>query len=127
MPISTLRNYAVQLERVHGVMAFRGVPGGLRKMGPMAKVTAQILRLDPGCEGPNCVMRNVQLIIDPVVFRQHGIAQVPALAMIPGDPTQAYCRSEEHTSELQSLMRISYAVFCLKKKKINKQIKQQKT
>src|SRR3546814_5251847 len=27
------------------------------------------------------------------------------------------CRSEEHTSELQSLMRISYAVFCLKKKK----------
>src|SRR3546814_6475600 len=29
-------------------------------------------------------------------------------------------RSEEHTSELQSLMRISYAVFCLKKKKYNK-------
>src|SRR3546814_2838019 len=29
-------------------------------------------------------------------------------------------RSEEHTSELQSLMRISYAVFCLKKKNINK-------
>src|SRR3546814_10854169 len=28
-------------------------------------------------------------------------------------------RSEEHTSELQSLMRISYAVFCFKKKKIN--------
>src|SRR3546814_7429204 len=28
-----------------------------------------------------------------------------------------YVRSEEHTSELQSLMRISYAVFCLKKKK----------
>src|SRR3546814_2115613 len=32
-------------------------------------------------------------------------------------------RSEEHTSELQSLMRISYAVFCLKKKKTNKQRK----
>src|SRR3546814_2880497 len=30
------------------------------------------------------------------------------------------CRSEEHTSELQSLMRISYAVFCLKKKKTHK-------
>src|SRR3546814_2034053 len=29
-------------------------------------------------------------------------------------------RSEEHTSELQSLMRISYAVFCLKKKNINR-------
>src|SRR3546814_1300411 len=34
-------------------------------------------------------------------------------------------RSEEHTSELQSLMRISYAVFCLKKKKSN--IKMQST
>src|SRR3546814_1315308 len=32
-------------------------------------------------------------------------------------------RSEEHTSELQSLMRISYAVFCLKKKKNNSQQK----
>src|SRR3546814_8700908 len=32
-------------------------------------------------------------------------------------------RSEEHTSELQSLMRISYAVFCLKKKKQNKKHK----
>src|SRR3546814_19800561 len=31
---------------------------------------------------------------------------------------QRMMRSEEHTSELQSLMRISYAVFCLKKKKI---------
>src|SRR3546814_10056491 len=35
-------------------------------------------------------------------------------------------RSEEHTSELQSLMRISYAVFCLKKKKINNNIYIQK-
>src|SRR3546814_7589298 len=33
-------------------------------------------------------------------------------------------RSEEHTSELQSLMRISYAVFCLKKKKSNTTQKQ---
>src|SRR3546814_3269173 len=36
----------------------------------------------------------------------------------PGEPSRgASTRSEEHTSELQSLMRISYAVFCLKKKK----------
>src|SRR3546814_7975102 len=34
----------------------------------------------------------------------------------PGE-TEAEFRSEEHTSELQSLMRISYAVFCLKNKK----------
>src|SRR3546814_7236023 len=36
-------------------------------------------------------------------------------------------RSEEHTSELQSLMRISYAVFCLKKKKTHKPEAHQRT
>src|SRR3546814_2904732 len=36
---------------------------------------------------------------------------------VPRRGRQARKRSEEHTSELQSLMRISYAVFCLKKKK----------
>src|SRR3546814_3477157 len=38
---------------------------------------------------------------------------------------QVLDRSEEHTSELQSLMRISYAVFCLKKKKNQKTKKEQ--
>src|SRR3546814_4279586 len=40
----------------------------------------------------------------------HGIVNTPL-------PLPFSMRSEEHTSELQSLMRISYAVFCLKKKK----------
>src|SRR3546814_10618714 len=39
---------------------------------------------------------------------------------------EIWFRSEEHTSELQSLMRISYAVFCLKKKKKQKQQKKSK-
>src|SRR3546814_2739492 len=45
-----------------------------------------------------------------------------ALHLFVGMPLNASLpapRSEEHTSELQSLMRNSYAVFCLKKKKIN--------
>src|SRR3546814_2739608 len=55
-----------------------------------------------------------------------------ALISAPDGPTGALTlrqhameglkRSEEHTSELQSLMRISYAVFCLKKKKHKKNI-----
>src|SRR3546814_10592384 len=45
-------------------------------------------------------------------LRQHGVEIVIARYI----PVRApYDRSEEHTSELQSLMRISYAVFCLKK------------
>src|SRR3546814_10035146 len=41
----------------------------------------------------------------------------PVLQASQGQYRQSAERSEEHTSELQSLMRISYAVFCLKKKK----------
>src|SRR3546814_4618493 len=54
--------------------------------------------------------------------RQHGAAWhlhiERAAAEAGGEPHRlALQRSEEHTSELQSLMRIPYAVFCLKKKK----------
>src|SRR3546814_8084964 len=42
------------------------------------------------------------------------------------DYTQRIVRSEEHTSELQSLMRISYAVFCLKNKNTNQTYKKHK-
>src|SRR3546814_5371582 len=40
-------------------------------------------------------------------------------ALAASDEYKGYDRSEEHTSELQSLMRISYAVFCLKKKNLS--------
>src|SRR3546814_6562417 len=48
-------------------------------------------------------------------FAKDGI-RVNAILPLADSPAMAW-RSEEHTSELQSLMRISYAVFCLKKKK----------
>src|SRR3546814_6320181 len=48
------------------------------------------------------------------VDARHSRGQARAARGRPGEPGR---RSEEHTSELQSLMRISYAVFCLKKKK----------
>src|SRR3546814_1932800 len=65
--------------------------------------------------GPICIDR-LQLPRDLSVI-------VPTVSIPEGDITMktllktAMLRSEEHTSELQSLMRISYAVFCLKKKK----------
>src|SRR3546814_3213389 len=64
--------------------------------------------------------------IDPAPFPHGRAAIIAAFAMnqrkfvaptVVGDPQVD--RSEEHTSELQSLMRNSYAVFCLKKKKQN--------
>src|SRR3546814_7646370 len=49
-----------------------------------------------------------------------GINRSFSRAKESGDNENSAQRSEEHTSELQSLMRISYAVFCLKKKTTNK-------
>src|SRR3546814_2071064 len=62
---------------------------------------------------------------NPPVFRDHPHQRYHALAGLEPHPhglsqqpnQRHWQRSEEHTSELQSLMRISYAVFCLKKKK----------
>src|SRR3546814_3894323 len=51
----------------------------------------------------------------------HGAAGAVDFPLIFRDDIDTFQRSEEHTSELQSLMRISYAVFCLKKKQIKKQ------
>src|SRR3546814_8257043 len=63
------------------------------------------------------------LRVAAVERRQAGAPRPPAGgrpqgARLPALPRRRLGRSEEHTSELQSLMRISYAVFCLKKKKI---------
>src|SRR3546814_7558564 len=60
--------------------------------------------------GNNCVL-NIQR--RGCLFRHHQPTAQPPLTR---SPRPAHGRSEEHTSELQSLMRSSYAVFCLKQK-----------
>src|SRR3546814_5463225 len=74
-----------------------------------------------------CLMNSIEVAINPgqralqywrPLFRQM-IGDIGELVFGLGseNPAQRLLRSEEHTSELQSLMRISSAVFCLKKKK----------
>src|SRR3546814_4780283 len=59
--------------------------------------------------GPTCLNRNSD--------RSLGHLLVAKAVARPSCMQHPWHRSEEHTSELQSLMRISYAVFCLKKKR----------
>src|SRR3546814_5656657 len=68
--------------------------------------------------------RKPQIFIDPLDLGAHegggcrGFSHAaPINPPSPQNAVRREMRSEEHTSELQSLMRISYAVFCLKKKK----------
>src|SRR3546814_2197637 len=64
-----------------------------------------------------------QVLIDAATLQQFAEDADHCIAMAGQVGSQVKMRvgrSEEHTSELQSLMRISYAVFCLKKKKTTK-------
>src|SRR3546814_3210692 len=67
-------------------------------------------------EGPRPPAGGVALAHAGPAHRRRRDADLEGLQEPPA-PCPARRRSEEHTSELQSLMRISYAVFCLKKKK----------
>src|SRR3546814_2555291 len=86
----------------HLVRSERGFETGLEP----AALAAQDLRLGERLTGGRVQHRRVELA------PQAGAADGGA-----GQAEPSHGRSEEHTSELQSLMRISYAVFCLKKKK----------
>src|SRR3546814_9560657 len=64
--------------------------------------------------------RNISATATMVVVLVSILCSTPSVAQNSSrvsEITSSFFRSEEHTSELQSLMRISYAVFCLKKKK----------
>src|SRR3546814_6916981 len=62
--------------------------------------------------------RPVSPEVQPVSVHWHSRSRASARDRVSDRPNPPAQRSEEHTSELQSLMRISYAVFCLKKKKL---------
>src|SRR3546814_6661470 len=60
----------------------------------------------------------VDRFVTPEEFKQYeAMAYNKGFLMVSASPLTRSSRSEEHTSELQSLMRISYAVFCLTKNK----------
>src|SRR3546814_15134355 len=80
----------------------------LRAQQPVAAVASQ-----RGIAGPHQGAGNEQVVEQPGPAQHHALLCERRLNR-QGIGVEA--RSEEHTSELQSLMRISYAVFCLKKK-----------
>src|SRR3546814_3857382 len=115
-------------------MGHRGLPHDLKMI-----MRGHILEVDHGDAYNNavatCTERTIISHRDIFAARVEGTLAQPGVASELGWKAQAACnmdqscpvrlkgkaignfRSEEHTSELQSLMRISYAVFCLKKTK----------
>src|SRR3546814_1773593 len=74
----------------------------------------------PGLRGARGWHRPSRRLRSPWLARQNDTAWTLGSSNWRYSSKQGLDRSEEHTSELQSLMRISYAVFCLKKKKKKK-------
>src|SRR3546814_5565793 len=92
-----------------------GGPAGGADVANQLALTDRVAFFQAGGEP---ALMSVQRAVAAIVLQNNGVA-VAILAAFELDDAVGG-RSEEHTSELQSLMRISYAVFCLKKKKINK-------
>src|SRR3546814_8341852 len=84
--------------------AFCALPGGLGTLDETFEIIT---------------WRQLKLHDKPVILVNLDGYWDPLLRLVEHQTAAGYLRSEEHTSELQSLMRISYAVFCLKKKKKN--------
>src|SRR3546814_4412592 len=88
----------------------------------MARIGSRVKRIHPKAvemlkeqSWPGNVRQLHHEIQRAMIFEESPELKVSSFGQSPEDPEVS--RSEEHTSELQSLMRISYAVFCLKKKK----------
>src|SRR3546814_2197688 len=110
--------FVVQYE-LHGNARLAG-PVRLRRVAAVSDQVSRIIRTSHGNSG---ISNDCVSIVD--CSRQYGINKARQQAETSGQRHEGLAekenksrnRSEEHTSELQSLMSISYAVFCLKKKK----------
>src|SRR3546814_9010939 len=95
---------------------FRAVPLYFAEERPTVERDGMLLMVDderfPLKPGEEPVMRSIR-------FRTLGCYPLTGAVESAAKTLPEVIRSEEHTSELQSLMRTSYAVFCLKKKKIH--------
>src|SRR3546814_2183858 len=94
-------------------------PDTLTARSPFFLMVAQFSAL----EAPHS-SRNRSIIAARRILSNSAMGAVQRAAM--STPVARAIRSEEHTSELQSLMRISYAVFCLKKKRLHGRIDKHK-
>src|SRR3546814_9977239 len=76
----------------------------------LARYHRGALEVPQAADLPGIVGRHNQAAVTPGPFQKHRLGIAQRLGHVPG------VRSEEHTSELQSLLRISYSVFCLNNK-----------
>jgi type-F conjugative transfer system pilin assembly protein TrbC len=85
--MATIRNYVSSIARLRDgniMLVMRGFVDGMTKIGPTVRFSAEALKQNPLCEGPQCAMNPVNLIVDPLLFRRYGISRVPAVVYARG-------------------------------------------
>lgn len=95
IPLPTLRNYAADLEKVNGVMVMRGFVGGVGEMGPTMKFIGEVLKVRASCSDEPCERRSVEVMIDPILFREYGVKAVPGFTVHGLTNLEAYCKGTE--------------------------------
>lgn len=103
MPINVLRNYVRDIDRVGGVMIFRGTIGGIDSFMPTVEFLRQLLAVDPNCTAATCDMRMTNISFDPQRFSHHGITRVPALIFEKDMKIQAYCKQGDSGPRAQTI------------------------
>lgn len=103
MPLHVLRNYVRDVDRVGGVMIFRGTIGGIDSFMPTVEFLRKLLAVDPGCTAASCDMRMTNVSIDPQRFTHHGINRVPALIYEKDMKIQAYCKQGDSGPRAQTI------------------------
>src|SRR3546814_6232197 len=125
VPYTTLFRSSVEMPGMNGMAATRTIRrlGGTTAAIPIVALTAHASHADLAA----CLDAGMDDILNKPLERSklrqalmRWSGRRPAARAPVARTPAANGRSEEHTSELQSLMRISYAVFCLKKKKKHK-------
>src|SRR3546814_7110023 len=104
--------------REYGPSVAFGIPGLLMAVATVIFWAGRnkYVHVPPATSNPHSFLRVVRTALFAQGSGRMGLV-VAGLGSVLALVALASLRSEEHTSELQSLMRISYAVFCLKKKK----------
>lgn len=103
VPLPVLRAYAEQLEIVGGHFVFQGVPGGMERISPFVGYSMDILKVDPSCQGSSCKMRDVGILIDPLLFRTLSIERVPGFAVVNTDIFQSYCQRQDEAPSVAAV------------------------
>lgn len=91
MPMRTLRNYARDMAKVGGVLAVRGMKGGMSDHVSSMRFFWDVLRVDPNCKTSTCESFDTDILIDPILFRMYDIQVVPALVYQPDMQLNSYC------------------------------------